>query len=92
MRRPSGQPRIPIIERAYQLAATGSFSSTREVCLGLYQEGYRNISPYFEGAAIRASIQKKCDSARGIERERAPGSGNKPKKPTPHDTEDDQII
>jgi len=69
----SGVPRLPIIERAYALAETGDYAGVVDICFKLHAEGYTEILLHFEGPTLRAAINQRCDSARGIElRSRSP--------------------
>src|SRR5438874_12823886 len=69
----SGVHRVPIIERAYALAETGEYAGVVDICFKLHAEGYTEISLHFEGTAIRAAINQRCDLARGVEvRSRSP--------------------
>jgi hypothetical protein len=65
------QPPPPIIERAYQLAASGLFSSISEICDRLIAERYEDVFLHFERrAAIRADLLRICREA---QHQAAPG-------------------
>jgi hypothetical protein len=60
------QPRPPIIERAYELAASGRFSGVKEISARLVIEGYEQVDLHCEGrAALHAALLRICREAQG---------------------------
>jgi hypothetical protein len=60
------QPPPPIIERAYELAASGKFACVPEICDRLIAEGYEEVFLHFEGrASTRADLLRICRHAQG---------------------------
>jgi len=53
------------MERAYDLAESGSFEGIEEICQRLLAEGYDNVFLSFEGrTATRADLLQRCRCAR----------------------------
>ena len=55
----------PVIERAYQLARTGAFSTAGEIADRLKREGYgvTSVAVHLEGRAIRDDLARICREA-----------------------------
>lgn len=60
----AGTQHFNIIERAYQLASSGEFTSTAEVKKRLKAEGYTSIDLHFSGSSLQKSLLRLCNSAR----------------------------
>jgi hypothetical protein len=58
------QPQSSIIERAYQLARSGSYATVGEVKSQLKAEGYANVDGHFAGAALYSALRKLCAASR----------------------------
>ena len=58
------QPRISIVERAYQLASSGACATVGEVKSRLKAEGYANVDGYLTGPAIYGALRKLCAASR----------------------------
>jgi hypothetical protein len=59
------RPPPPIMERAYQLADSGSFTDVEGICHQLIKERYEDVFLWFEGrAATRADLLDRCRRAR----------------------------
>jgi len=59
-------PRLPIIERAYQIADSGAVASTRDLRRLLVKEGYPHsqVTGELTGLAIRRSLTTRIAKAR----------------------------
>jgi len=60
--------RPTLIERAYDLAASGTYANLADVKRALYLEGYSNIDiqTHLHGSTISAALMKRCkDNYRG---------------------------
>ena len=59
------QNRVPLIERAYQLARTGAFMTCRAVADRLKREGYgvTAVAIHLQGRAIRDDLTRICREA-----------------------------
>jgi len=58
------QPQIPIIERAYQLARSGTCATVSEIKAMLKAEGYAYIEHELAGPALHASLRAACVASR----------------------------
>jgi hypothetical protein len=57
-------PPPPLMERAYELAASGKFSTVEDICVRLVREGYKNVYLHFEcRAATRTELLRICRRA-----------------------------
>ena len=50
-------PQTPLIERAFELARSGQFTTVTGVGKALKREGYWGIDPAFAGASIRRELR-----------------------------------
>jgi hypothetical protein len=69
------ESQTPLVERAYELARTGAFSTTGEIRNHLKREGYgaASVQIHFQGRAIRDDLARICrEAASG---DRAEGGG-----------------
>lgn len=55
-----------IIERAFELAATGQFEGLTEIKPILRREGYSFVDNSFSGLQVRRDLQAICREARGL--------------------------
>jgi len=53
-----------VIERAYQMARSGQFTSTEDVRRQLHAEGYGNADAHFSGSSIRKELKLLISKAR----------------------------
>jgi hypothetical protein len=53
-----------IVERAYQLARTGSHDSLQSLKKALQKEGYNQIDAYFSGTGLRGELARLMRLAR----------------------------
>jgi hypothetical protein len=59
------RPPPPIMERAYELADSGSFADLEAICHHLIKERYEDVFLWFEGrAATRVDLLNRCRRAR----------------------------
>lgn len=56
--------RPSIIERAYQLAASGACATVSDIAERLTKEGYMNVRGHLTGRAIYTALRKACAAAR----------------------------
>jgi len=56
MSSPSG-PRLPIVERAYELASSGACSSVIEIERILTSEAYASVHQHLKSTALRSSLR-----------------------------------
>lgn len=56
-------PRVPIVERAFQLAAGGSCRTLEDMIRKLETEGYREVRRHLEGRAIKAKLRRLREGA-----------------------------
>jgi len=62
-----GGPQLPqknMIERAYELAGTGSFTKATEICRELSKEGYLGAAILLNGGGFRRDIRTRIRFAR----------------------------
>ena len=52
--------RAGTIERAYQLASSGGFRTTREITIQLGREGYLDATSQIAGATLRHELGRIC--------------------------------
>jgi hypothetical protein len=57
-------PQTSIIERAYELAASGAYATVGEVKSQLKAEGYASVDGHFAGAALYGALRKLCAASR----------------------------
>jgi len=59
-------PRVPILERAYEIADSGTIASTKTLRTALVAEGYgfAEVAAAFNGLAIRRSLKDRIAIAR----------------------------
>lgn len=57
---PKRLTRVPLVERAFQLARSEAFSSVYDIALRLRREGYdaMEVDVSFEGSALRSELAK----------------------------------
>lgn len=53
-----------VIERAYQLAATGQYPTVSAIKRQVRAEGYVSVDGYLQGAAIHRALRNLCLAAR----------------------------
>ncbi len=53
-----------VIERAYQLAATGDYATVSEIKRQLRAENYTSVDGYLQGAAIHRALRTLCLAGR----------------------------
>jgi hypothetical protein len=78
------RPPPPLMERAYELAASGKLSTVEDICMRLVSEGYENVYLHFEcRAATRTELLRICRRAQaGSGSLRAvPGSNERVSRP-----------
>lgn len=66
----------PLLERAFEIARSGSCPTQTEIARQLTKEGYEGSHQHLSGAAIRKELNALCRSARGIpDRQHGPSKG-----------------
>ena len=54
----------PLIERAYELATTGTIGNVAQLISALTREGYENVEMHFQGGtSLRRDLTKICRDA-----------------------------
>jgi hypothetical protein len=67
---PPGMDRRPtIVERAYELAASGEFSKVSDIAQRLSREGYMSPREHLEGRMIQSALKKACAASRRLKDE-----------------------
>jgi hypothetical protein len=51
-------PRVPVIERAYQLASSGKYRTLQEMIKALQAEGYRDLGGHLIGKKIKDDLRR----------------------------------
>jgi hypothetical protein len=59
----SMQPRMPIIERAFALASSGSCQSIKDIRAKLKAEGYFRVEEFIDGKQLFAKLKKICQDS-----------------------------
>lgn len=57
--------RLPIIERAYELARSGEYATVSEIKQQLDAEGYANIQGHLYGSTIVSALRRLCEASAG---------------------------
>ena len=53
-----------VVERAYELAASGEFSRVSDIAQRLSKEGYASPREHLEGRMIQSALRKACAASR----------------------------
>ncbi len=60
------EPLKPLVERAFELARSGTFAKIEMVERALYDEGYPKTSPHWNSATLRRQLREACLKATAI--------------------------
>lgn len=55
-----------VLERAFELARSGRFHSTKELMKALAAEGYAKGDPHLQSQSVRLQIRRLCAQARSL--------------------------
>lgn len=55
-------PRVPLLERAFELARSGEVSDIVGIKIRLHSEGYTGIDAHLDGPKIRADLRQTMGS------------------------------
>ena len=58
--------RLPALERAYELARSGSCASVSEIGVTLDREGYAHVREQLDGPVLRADLNRICKDAQQL--------------------------
>jgi hypothetical protein len=56
--------RATLLERAFQLAATGAYAGASDIARELATEGYLNIRAHLDGFDLKRQLRRACRAAR----------------------------
>lgn len=59
----------PILERAFELARSGRYFSTKELLRALSAEGYAKGDPHLQSPSVRLQLRRLCAAARAANAE-----------------------
>ena len=57
------QPRIPTLERCFQLARSGACAGPADIRARMIAEGYRDAGAHLAGPALRRQLREVCERA-----------------------------
>lgn len=60
--------RMSTVERAFELARSGSCNTATEIAAELKRDNYEAVDAHLAGSSIRRSLKKHCDAAKEANR------------------------